>query len=71
MSARSEFTVLKDNHVYAVPALDAKQTLAAFTLDSLVSRAAALSAYIHCIGLGVITFSWKFSSVLNLPLFKC
>lgn len=29
------------------------------------------STYRPCIGLGFIAFLWKFSSVLNLPLFKC
>lgn len=65
MPGKSEFTV------HAVPVLDGHCILAAFMLNTKRTYAVAISAYIHCIGLGPITFSWKFSSGLNLPLFKC
>lgn len=73
MPGKSEFPVLQaiQTHIYAVPVLDGNCILAAFMLNTKHTYAAAISAYIHCIGLGFITFSWKFSSVLNLPLFKC
>lgn len=73
MAGKSEFPALQtiQTHIDAAPVPEGSCVLAAFMLDTKPTHAAATSAYRPCIGLGFIAFLWKFSSVLNLPLFKC
>lgn len=73
MPGKSELTALQANQtqVYAVPVLDGNGILAALELHTKHPYAIATSASVCCTGLGFMAFPWKFSSVLNLTLFKC